>query len=63
HVAIGSDFDGATMTPFDVTGLSWLLAALAERTDADGAPIFPAEKLRLIAGENTRRVLKAALEH
>lgn len=63
HVAIGSDFDGATMTPFDVTGLSWLLAALAERRDADGAPIFPAEKLRLIAGENTRRVLKAALEH
>lgn len=61
HLAIGSDFDGAVMTPFDATGLSWLLAALLRRCDADGAPLVPAEKLRLIAGENTRRVLAAAL--
>lgn len=67
HLAIGSDFDGATYTPFDVTGLSWLLAALAKKRDGDARdkdapPMFPPEKLRMIAGENTRRVLKKALD-
>ncbi|MDZ4700526.1 MAG: dipeptidase [Rhodothermales bacterium] len=28
HVALGSDFDGATTVPFDVTGLPWLTEAL-----------------------------------
>ncbi|MCI4661588.1 MAG: membrane dipeptidase [Neomegalonema sp.] len=57
HLAIGSDFDGATATPYDVTGLSWQLADLLARTDAEGAPLFPLEKLPLIAGGNTLRVL------
>ncbi|MEL6979265.1 MAG: hypothetical protein AAGM38_11365, partial [Pseudomonadota bacterium] len=64
HLALGSDFDGAVSTPFDVSGLSWLLAALGRRADpADptGAPLFPADALRLIAGENARRVLGAAM--
>ncbi|MBX2853439.1 MAG: membrane dipeptidase [Rhodobacteraceae bacterium] len=61
HLAIGSDFDGAVSTPFDVSGLSWLLAALAARLEKDGAPLFPADKLRLLAGENSRRTLKRAM--
>lgn len=60
HLAIGSDFDGAVSAPFDVTGLSWLLAAMARREE-NGEPLFPPEKLKLIAGENTRRVLRRAL--
>ena len=61
HIAIGSDFDGAVMTPFDASGLSWLLAALMARDDAQGAAMFPPEKLRLIAGANALRALRAAL--
>ncbi len=61
HLAFGSDFDGATTMAFDVTGVSHVVAALAAARDGSGAPCFPHEKLKLIAGENTRRVLKAAL--
>lgn len=61
HLAFGSDFDGATTMAFDVTGVSHVVAALAAARDDDGAPIFPREKLALIAGSNTRRVLGAAL--
>ncbi|MEO1328830.1 MAG: membrane dipeptidase, partial [Pseudomonadota bacterium] len=57
HLAIGSDFDGAVHTPFDVTGLSHLLAALLSAENADGAPLVPRDKLPLIAGENARRTL------
>lgn len=61
HLAFGSDFDGATTMAFDVTGVSHVVAALAEARDGAGAPAFPPEKLRLIAGENTRRVLRTAM--
>ena len=61
HIALGSDFDGATHTPFDVTGLSWLLAELLTRLRANGAPLVPLDKLPLIAGGNAIRVLKASL--
>ena len=62
HIAIGSDFDGAVTTPFDVTGLGDLLLALAERRETDGdAPMFPVDKLKLIAGDNALRALKTSL--
>lgn len=61
HIAFGSDFDGATTTAFDVTGTSHVVAALAAERDQKMAPVFPADKLALIAGENTRRVLRAAM--
>jgi membrane dipeptidase len=55
HVALGSDFDGATVpAPLgDVTGLPRLLDAL--RADGFGEP-----DLRAIAWDNWRRVLEAA---
>ena len=61
HLAFGSDFDGATTTAFDVTGVSHLIAAMAAARDGAGASCFPREKLELIAGENTRRVLRTAM--
>lgn len=61
HLAFGSDFDGAVTTAFDVTGVSHVVAALAAADDSRGAPLFPGDKLALIAGENTRRVLSAAM--
>ena len=54
HLALGSDFDGAVKTPFDVTGLPLLAEALrAERfTDAE---------IRAIASQNALRFLLAQL--
>ena len=42
HVALGSDFDGAVTTPFDVTGLPLLLSALREEgfSESDMAAIM-----------------------
>ena len=55
HVALGSDFDGATMPDAlgDVAGLPRLLDALR----ADG---FTEDELRAIAWDNWRRVLEHA---
>ena len=61
HIAFGSDFDGATTTAFDVTGVSHVVAAMATARDQNMAPVFPPDKIALIAGENTRRVLRAAM--
>ncbi len=60
HIGFGSDFDGAVVTPFDVSGVSHVVAALS-RAERDGRPIFPREKLALIAGGNAMRVLRTAL--
>jgi microsomal dipeptidase-like Zn-dependent dipeptidase len=54
HVALGSDFDGTTTTPFDVTGLVQL-------TDALLAEGFTDEEIGKIMGANTLRVLAAGL--
>jgi microsomal dipeptidase-like Zn-dependent dipeptidase len=53
-VALGSDWDGATTTPFDAAGLPRLTEALI----ASG--LSPGE-LRGVAGENALRVLRATL--
>ena len=55
HVALGSDFDGATVPDAlgDVAGLPRLLDAL-------GAAGFTEAELRAIAWDNWRRVLAAA---
>jgi len=54
HVALGSDFDGAVTTPFDVTGLPQLTEALVR------AGFGPAE-IRAITGGNTVRLLESLL--
>ena len=50
HVALGSDFDGATTTPFDTTGLAEIIDALLEQgfNDADIAKIMGENALRLL---------------
>lgn len=54
HVALGSDFDGATTVPFDASGLDQLTAALIDAG-------FTEHDVRLIMGENIVRLLGQAL--
>ena len=54
HVALGSDFDGAVTTPFDVTGLPLLLPALR----AEG---FGESEIAAVMGGNVRDFLIAHL--
>ena len=54
HVALGSDFDGTTHTPFDTSGLALLTEALL----ADG---FSEEDASLIMGGNVLRLLVETL--
>jgi microsomal dipeptidase-like Zn-dependent dipeptidase len=54
HVALGSDFDGATTTVFDTTGWPVLTEALI----ADG---FSEQEIAAILGGNVLRVLRQAL--
>lgn len=54
HVALGSDFDGAVTTPFDVTGLPLITQALMQEG-------FTAAEIARIMGGNVIRVLLASL--
>lgn len=54
HVALGSDFDGATTTPFDATGLAQVTQALLD------AGMAPAD-IRKIMGGNVLRLLRTTL--
>lgn len=54
HVALGSDYDGATTVPFDTAHLVMVTDALIARGFTD-------EEIRKIMGENTLRVLREGL--
>jgi microsomal dipeptidase-like Zn-dependent dipeptidase len=54
HVALGSDFNGATRTPFDVTGLPQLTQGLIQAG-------FSADDIRAIMGGNVQRLLLQSL--
>lgn len=54
HVALGSDFDGATKTAFDTTGLVLLTQGLLESG-------FSEQEVADIMGGNVRRLLGALL--
>jgi membrane dipeptidase len=54
HVALGSDFDGATTMPFDVTGVPLITDALRKAGLSE-------HDVRLIMGENVVRVLSQSL--
>jgi microsomal dipeptidase-like Zn-dependent dipeptidase len=54
HLALGSDFDGAVKTPFDVTGLPLLAEALRSEGFSDS-------EIRAIASENALRFFAAQL--
>jgi membrane dipeptidase len=54
HVALGSDFNGATRTPFDVTGLPQLTEGLQKAG-------FSADDIRAIMGGNVQRLLQQSL--
>jgi len=50
HVALGSDFDGAIATVFDVTGLVQIVDELLQLK-------MSREDIKLVMGENVKRVL------
>ena len=54
HVALGSDFDGAVVEPFDVTGLPLLAAAMREEKFTD-------EQIRAVFSQNALRFLSETL--
>jgi microsomal dipeptidase-like Zn-dependent dipeptidase len=54
HAALGSDFDGGVETPFDATGLAYLVDELLRIG-------LPEHEIKLVMGENTRRFLLDAL--
>ena len=54
HVALGSDFDGAVSTPFDVSGMALLTDALLAEGLSD-------DEIGAVMGGNAVRVLTAAL--
>jgi len=54
HVALGSDFDGATTAPFDTTGL-------VEITDAMLEAGYSEQEIRAIMGENVMKFLEENL--
>jgi membrane dipeptidase len=54
HVALGSDFDGSTTTPFDATGIPLITDALLRQGLSE-------HEIRLVMGENVLRVLSQTL--
>jgi microsomal dipeptidase-like Zn-dependent dipeptidase len=54
HVALGSDYDGAVVVPFDSSGLVQITDALLKAG-------FKEDEIRKIMGENVIRVLQAYL--
>ena len=54
HVALGSDFDGATAQPFDTTGVNQVTESLMKEG-------FSHDQIALILGGNAVRVLRANL--
>ena len=54
HVALGSDWDGAVTTPFDAAGLAQLTQGLLDAG-------FTPDEIRLVMGENVKRVLLETL--
>ncbi|MFQ5665408.1 MAG: dipeptidase [Candidatus Binatia bacterium] len=54
HVALGSDFNGATTTPFDTTGVPLITAGLLEAG-------FSTEDIKKIMGGNVLRLLRTTL--
>jgi membrane dipeptidase len=54
HVALGSDFDGSTTTPFDATGIPLITDALLRQGLSE-------PEIRLVMGENVLRVLSQTL--
>jgi microsomal dipeptidase-like Zn-dependent dipeptidase len=54
HVALGSDYDGATTVRFDTSQLVQVTQALMDEG-------FTAQEIRAVMGENTLRVIRAGL--
>ncbi|HEX4847553.1 MAG TPA: membrane dipeptidase, partial [Novosphingobium sp.] len=54
HVALGSDYDGATTVRFDTSGLAQLTQALLDEG-------FTPDEIRAVMGGNALRVIRAGI--
>ena len=61
HLALGSDFDGATLVPYDASGIPWYLEGLHLLQTNNGAR-FNADALKKIAGGNMFRMIQSTLK-
>lgn len=60
HIALGSDFDGATLVPADASAIPWYLEGIA-KVESDGQRVFDHAAIENIAGKNLLRLLQSAL--
>lgn len=61
HIALGSDFDGGSLTPFDAAGVAKVTAALAGLMDASGRRVFDRKAIHRIVGANACRLMMQTL--
>lgn len=61
HIALGSDFDGATLVPADVSAVPWYLEGIA-KAEVDGKRVFDKAAFENVAGKNLLNLIRKALE-
>jgi membrane dipeptidase len=61
HLALGSDFDGATLVPANASAIPWYLEGIAQ-FELDGRGVFDSAAIERIAGANLFRLLEQALK-
>lgn len=61
HLALGSDFDGATLVPADASAIPWYLEGIAT-FEVEGRRVFDRSAIENIAGLNLLRLIQSALE-
>ncbi|WP_158221830.1 dipeptidase [Actibacterium pelagium] len=62
HIALGSDFDGATLVPADASAIPWYLEGIA-KVEADGQRVFDRASIENVAGKNLLRLLLGAMKN
>jgi len=62
HLALGSDFDGATLVPRGADAIPWYLEGISRFQREDGTKPFDNQSIKRLAGENLYDLLAMSLE-
>lgn len=62
HLALGSDFDGATLVPSGADAMPWYLEGISHYENEKGIQPFQSPAIERLAGENLYDLLAGALE-
>ena len=62
HLALDSDFDGATLVPYGADAVPWYLEGILNIENDEGVRPFEGKAIERLAGENLYDLLPAALE-